>query len=172
MVSIVKQRDVVVGSEAFQKFQQRPRPLREFHSIELLLFDRGTSPAHHMPDMQDGELVIAQPGHGVAMSQALDQSIFRFGQAISFDPKQHMRLAWVSVSVIKLCDAQSTQGSAERQKAAWALGNRDTQEQLLFFPQRGSLGDVPQSIKIDIGTTDQRDVIAPRLLGLSRKPFF
>jgi hypothetical protein len=60
LVAVVEQADVPARAHQVQKLEQRARPLRKHETQQSLIFCKHGMPAHHVPDMFFGQIIVGQ----------------------------------------------------------------------------------------------------------------
>ncbi|RMO16362.1 hypothetical protein ALQ46_05467, partial [Pseudomonas savastanoi pv. phaseolicola] len=153
VVAVVEHRDGPAAAQTVEEVEQRARSLRELEAQHHFIIDPLGMPANHVANMQFGQFVVGQVQHRKTLpGQAGDQRAARVVLRVSLHADEDVRLAIGVVAVVEFGDLPLADGLAERLEAARLLGNGHGDDRLAAFAQLGALGNVTQTVEVDVGS--------------------
>ncbi len=156
VIPIVEQADIPTPSELIEKRQQRAGPLGKLEPAQLLVRDIRAVPADHVPNVQLGQLVVAQV-HGLvsASGQRVAETPgirFRVGR----NPDEDVRGLTSAQAVVELGDHSPADRAAELTERAAPLRDGDGEQRLPCFAHVGAFGDEAQPVEIHVRAAQDR----------------
>ena len=137
-----------------RNFIKAPGAFREFEAEHRFIVHalRGVT-ADHVTYMQLGGLVVGEIDHLIQMLAQFCQQLFTPVIVRPYlNTGKDDRLIIIAVAVVEFSDVTLAQYGAELLEAAGAFRDFGGDDHLTLFAQLRAFGDMPQPVKVNIGT--------------------
>ncbi len=158
VIAVVKQRDIPVGRQAVEEFEQGAGAFGEGEAQQQFILDSGHAPADHVADMELGHFVVGHVFDVIALTAQDIDSLPLLPLAVAeTEAEENMGRSAARQTIIELGDRARAQGLDEGAITAGLLGDGDRQQRLAAFTNLGALGNVAQPVEIEIGAAVDGD---------------